>query len=493
MKLSTQILLAFTIILTLSLIDSFSTYVLSRKVNQYNDFRNRSAEVIRISGNMYKEMIEMQSDFRGYLLTGDSSFLEDYHSGKKDIPALFKVQKDFVKDNAVQRDILDSIQMLQHKWMQYADEAISSSPTAKVTNVVSQTGNLRDAGKLDRRVGRMIIENIGEKFNDFNKIEYKTRNRRGEELLSSVQKTQVFSWAFFSLSIIIGIGTAWYITTFTSKRINGMVQLAQKISKGEFSTVDDNRNDELTGLSTSLNIMSARLSKNISELERRNAELDKFAHVVSHDLKAPLRGIHNVSKWIEEDFANELSPELKKYLDIIPQRTRRMEDLINGLLDYARTRKSNEPGETDINKLVQDIVDAIVPRTMKVVMKELPVIIAERLELEQVFTNLISNAVKYTSQENGIIIIDGMEKKDHYEFSVKDNGIGIEPEYHEKIYEIFQTLRDKNEKESTGIGLAIVKKILDDRNCTIRVVSEWGKGAEFIFTWPRIKTNTNEA
>jgi light-regulated signal transduction histidine kinase (bacteriophytochrome) len=251
--------------------------------------------------------------------------------------------------------------------------------------------------------------------------------------------------------------------------------------------VKDVRNDELTRLSLALNSMSGQLSKTISELEKRNIELDKFAYVVSHDLKAPVRGIHNVVKWIEEDMGNELSPQMKQYLGIISQRTKRMEDLINGLLDYAKTREKGKPEETDVTALVTEIVEEIVPRTFHVDMIGLPVMFAERLKLEQVFTNLISNAVKYTQQEKGHIIVNAKELPNGYEFSVKDNGIGIDPEYHEKIFEIFQTLREKNEKESTGIGLAIIKKIIEDQHCTIRVNSTPGAGSEFIFTWPRIK------
>jgi signal transduction histidine kinase len=108
------------------------------------------------------------------------------------------------------------------------------------------------------------------------------------------------------------------------------------------------------------------------------------------------------------------------------------------------------------------------------------------LKIEQVFTNLISNSVKYTSQEDGEIVISCKEVEDYYQFSVKDNGIGIEAEFHERIFEIFQTLREKGEKESTGIGLAIVKKIIEEQKGQIRVNSDLGSGTEFIFTWPHI-------
>ncbi|MGZ8516666.1 MAG: sensor histidine kinase, partial [Chitinophagaceae bacterium] len=138
-----------------------------------------------------------------------------------------------------------------------------------------------------------------------------------------------------------------------------------------------------------------------------------------------------------------------------------------------------------VNELVKDIVEETVPGNFNVEIGILPVFYSEKLKLEQVFTNLIGNAVKYTPHEHGRIIISCSDIPGFYQFSVKDNGVGIDPAYHEKIFEIFQTLRDKNDKESTGIGLAIIKKIIDDQHCTIKVNSSLGKGAEFVFTWPR--------
>ena len=152
---------------------------------------------------------------------------------------------------------------------------------------------------------------------------------------------------------------------------------------------------------------------------------------------------------------------------------------------YARLRKKTTSEFTNVNDLVDEIVESIVPRNFHVEVHALPIIYTERIKLEQVFVNLISNAVKYTMKEDGKIVINCKEFVDHYEFSVKDNGIGIDPEYHDRIFEIFQTLREKDEKESTGIGLALIKRILDDQSCTIRVESTPGNGAEFIFTWPR--------
>lgn len=141
-----------------------------------------------------------------------------------------------------------------------------------------------------------------------------------------------------------------------------MVNLANNISKGEFAIVKDNQNDELTSLSVSLNSMSETLSKNIKELEKRNKELNQFAYVVSHDLKAPIRGIYNVIQWIEEDLGKEVSAQMRKYLNIIPERIKRMEDLIHGLLDYARIGREKPLKEkVDVQTLIEDITELIAP------------------------------------------------------------------------------------------------------------------------------------
>ncbi len=487
MKLSTQILLAFAIVLILSVLDTLSNYVLSLKVEKNTEFLNRSQEIIRSSGKLHKDIVDMQSSYRGYLLTQDTNFLDDYNAGIKNVPILIADEHQLVKDNPEQSAILDSIKILHQQWVEYANSLISARERISFSLPSEDPFNTLFKTKLAKQIGKKLNDAIDEKFGDFEKLEYRMRDIRSAALLSSIAGTHVFSLTFFALTIIIGILTTVYIISLISARIKTMTVFAEKISGGEFTTLRDNRNDELTRLSKSLNIMSVSLSKNISELRKRNEELDKFAYVVSHDLKAPLRGIHNVIKWIEEDLSNELSQQLRRYLDIILQRAKRMEDLINGLLDYARIRQKTQLEETDVHKMVQAIVEEIVPRDYSVEIKNLPVAVIERLKLEQVFTNLISNAVKYTTHEDALITISGKELDDHYEFSVKDNGIGIEPEYHEKIFEMFQTLREKDEKESTGIGLAIIKKILDEQHCTIHVHSELGKGAEFIFTWPRIK------
>jgi signal transduction histidine kinase len=267
-----------------------------------------------------------------------------------------------------------------------------------------------------------------------------------------------------------------------------MVHLADEISQGKFEKIEDTQNDELTALSSSLNLMSYRLDKSFSELERKNKELDQFAYVVSHDLKAPLRGMYNIFHWIEEDLSNELSDQMKKYLNMMGGRIRRLESLISGMLEYARIgRVNNLPlEETNVKELLNEIGEMIVPQDFTFEVDDnMPVFYTQRIRLQQVFTNLVSNAVKYHGGVKGHIKVSCHEEENYFQFSVSDNGIGIAAEYHEKIFVIFQTLREKNEQESTGVGLAIVKKIIEDQKGTIEVFSEAGSGTTFVFNWPK--------
>jgi signal transduction histidine kinase len=384
----------------------------------------------------------------------------------------------------VQLRLIDTIDQLHHQWLHYASSLINARKNFDSKKSIEKYNVLFES-QLKRQVGKKINSDIAKKFAELDKLEYNSRSVHSGNLANSIRDTHTFSLIFFISTIVIGICTASFIIYRLSRRIKTMVLLAENISEGRFTTIEDNKNDELKSLSISLNKMSTSLQRFINELENRNAELDKFAYAVSHDLKAPIRGIHNVVNWTEEDLGNELSPHLKKNLDIIHQRAKRMEDLINGLLDYARLRTKTTAESTNLNDAITQISESIVPRNFKMEVHDLPVIFTERLKLEQVFANLISNAVKYSSGTEGHIIISCKEFTDHYEFSVRDNGIGIDPEYHSRIFEMFQTLRDRDEKESTGIGLALIKKILDDQNCTIRVESTLGNGAEFIFTWPK--------
>jgi PAS domain S-box-containing protein len=223
-------------------------------------------------------------------------------------------------------------------------------------------------------------------------------------------------------------------------------------------------------------------------LQRSNQELDQFAYVASHDLKAPLRGIANLSQWIEEDLAKALTDTTRDHLKLLRTRVHRMEALIEGVLEYSRAgRTQGEIEAVAVHRLVTDVVELLTaPAHVRISIEgKLPVLTTQKLPLQQVFMNLIGNAVKHAGGGPDAQItvaastVDGVPS-----FTVRDNGPGIAEAFHDKVWGIFQTLQPRDKVEGTGIGLALVKKIVELRGGRVWLESSEGAGATFGFTWP---------
>lgn len=225
-------------------------------------------------------------------------------------------------------------------------------------------------------------------------------------------------------------------------------------------------------------------------LERSNKELDSFAYAASHDLRAPLRGIANLAQWIEEDLISSglVKDDTREMLELMRVRMHRMEGLIEGLLQYSRAgRAHHAPERVDVAALVREVVDLLSPPdgVSIVIESDLPAIHTERLMLQQVFMNLIGNAIKHAAVAEPRIEIGSRRVGPFYEFSVKDNGPGIAPEFHDRIWGIFQTLEARDRVEGAGIGLALVKKIVESQRGRAWVESAPGAGATFRFLWKK--------
>lgn len=269
----------------------------------------------------------------------------------------------------------------------------------------------------------------------------------------------------------------WFLLTVTPLAGSGRGAVVS-----HFNITDRKRSEE------SLRLRALELQALARSLQRTNDELDQFAYITSHDLRAPLRGIANLSQWIEEDMGERFTPEAHQQMELLRGRVHRMEALIDGILEYSRIgRVRAEPEEVDVAALLAEVIDLLdVPPQFTIeVAPNMPTLMGEKLRLQQVFQNLIGNAIKYHDKPSGRISIDCRDAGPFVKFSVTDDGPGIDPKYHDKIFVIFQTLQPRDQVESTGVGLSLVKKIVEGFGGRISVESEPGKGATFRFTWPR--------
>lgn len=225
----------------------------------------------------------------------------------------------------------------------------------------------------------------------------------------------------------------------------------------------------------------------LHELESANEELKNFAYVVSHDLKAPLRAISSLADWLSTDYADKFDDEGKEHMRLLIGRVHRMDGLIDGILLYSRVGRVKETMiAVDLNRVVREVIDSLAPAANITIAIDdsLPTVIAEPTRIQQVFQNLISNAIKYMDKPAGDIRIACQPKDAQWQFSVSDNGPGIKQQHFEKIFQLFQTLAPRDRVESSGVGLALVKKIVEMYGGQVWVESVVGTGSTFFFTMP---------
>ncbi|MFH1359737.1 MAG: ATP-binding protein [Candidatus Omnitrophota bacterium] len=270
---------------------------------------------------------------------------------------------------------------------------------------------------------------------------------------------------------------------------------------GELSKVFNEMAKNLTAFKSELEEKNKELFKSLAvstqqkkELKKVNQELDSFVYTASHDLRAPLRGIASFATFLEEDYKNKLDDEGKGYIDEIRKGATKMNALIEDLLSLSRISRIKNPYEdVPIRPLIDSVLERIKVDIQKekvrlIIAENLPTVYCDRIKMAEVFLNLINNAIKFSSKNNKDhpqVEIGYMAEDDHHKFFVKDNGIGIDPKYHEQIFGIFKRLHTDKEYEGTGAGLSIIKRVIDDHHGKIWIESKLGQGAAFFFTIPK--------
>lgn len=230
-----------------------------------------------------------------------------------------------------------------------------------------------------------------------------------------------------------------------------------------------------------------RLERYAADLERSNEDLDNFAYIASHDLRSPLEGIKNLAKWIREDNEEALPAKSKRHLDQMQRRVQRLEKLLDDLLRYSRAGRLHGRSEmVDVRRLARELyLDCNAPAGFVFEAERLPVFRTPLAPFSQVVRNLISNAIKHHDKEAGRIAMRCADDGDVYRFELADDGPGIAEEFHEQIFKMFETLQPRDRVEGSGMGLALIKRIVESYGGEVSVASAAGQGSVFRFTWPK--------
>jgi signal transduction histidine kinase len=330
------------------------------------------------------------------------------------------------------------------------------------------------------------------------------------------RKDLAFNWMFLLFGVfILACGTTHFMNIWTmwhgTYRLDGMVKLVTAMasiltaillyplipkalalrSPAELEIQVRERTQELREANRNLKTLSRKLEDYNEEILNSNRELEQFAYVASHDLQEPLRTVSNFVDLLAQKGSDKFSDVEKEYIQFALEGAERAQLLIQDLLDFSRVGgKGKALVKTDMTNVVHDAVlnlqTKIEDTRAEIRSTPLPTIYAEPSQMLQVFQNLLSNALKYRSERPLVIEISAEERPEEWVFSVADNGIGIDPEFHDKVFALFKRLHSQKDYEGTGIGLAICKKITDCHRGRIWIESELGKGARFRFAIPKI-------
>lgn len=492
MKIAQLIFFGFLFVLVLFSLTTWINYRQMEAVKDNTEFVSHSATVVRQSNRFQRNILNIVSSLRAYFLTGDSTFISTFESAAQENESILSELAPAA--DSAQGPGLQRIQRLNERWTAEFTSILGDVRRTAVTSRDPVDLSAVYKNEFPIIAKGDVAEDLQTEVRNFINEEYKRREVRKKQLAASIVGTRRLSFLLTMCSIVIGLVAAGFVTRIISQRILRLVNMSNTIAEGNYKVQVEPGRDELGRLALSLNHMARVLDTNISELKRKNGELDQFAHIVSHDLKSPLRGISNVVNWIEEDHGTELTPKVHEYLELVKGRLTRAENLIGGILTYARVEKEQQHRESvDLRELLDEVAgnQPLRPGATFRVAPDLPVLFTERLPLFQVFSNLVSNAFKYNDKEKPLVSVWHEESPEHYEFFVQDNGPGISAAYHRKIFQIFQTLQPTEVPDSSGVGLAIVKKILDARQESIRLISENGQGSTFSFTWKKTQSWKN--
>lgn len=414
-----------------------------------------SDEMIAISTLALKQTIDAETGFRGFLLTGREEFLNPWYESKKNLEKTFQHLLNLNRDNRGQIELLEHISTQFRAWEKLATTAI---------NLKRNDNKILATESFDPR--KELMEDIRLSFEQFQQTENTYRIERWNRAEKASRLVVIL---ILSLGVLLGIGLALF-STLQLKRLSLSYSKAFK------------------SLSEATDTLEQTVDMRTKELQTVNKELEAFSYSVSHDLRAPLRGIDGFSQILAEEYSDKLDGEALRYLGFIRQGVQKMGVLIDDLIKLSRlTRSEFKKEEVDISILTDEIIKELtVPNPdRKVQFKNFDseIIEADAGLMRVALQNLIGNAWKYSSTRELTLIECGKTEKDgQLAYFIRDNGVGFDMRFYDKLFQPFQRLHPKEKFEGTGIGLATVARIIRRHGGSIWAESTVGEGTTFYFT-----------
>jgi signal transduction histidine kinase len=449
---------------------------LQNRFNQAGKFR----QIIFDVGDLKSGLLSIETGLRGYALTSVADFLEPYKRGLEETTtALNSLEKENILPE--QFKALHNEVVSYKTWVKTQLQAEQLN-TQDFRRVIWQDSKLR----FDRL--RLLLDAVSEKARS-------SFEQARERTLIEVSLLKILPWVLFGVLVLGGLIVRWGLQRFVLRPLKLIEQTTKaQLLDSETSRAVISSQDEIGRLGMSLNASYDAAQQRTQDLKRSNADLEQFAYVATHDLQEPLRMISSYTQLLEKRYKGQLDERADQYIHFAVDGANRMQRLIQDLLSFSRLGTHPlQMTEVDSAQVVLQALNSlrfsIQETDAEVIVGKLPLIMADAGQLEQVFTNLIGNALKFRSDgaAHRVEISATRESELEWRFCVSDNGIGIEPEYFERIFTIFQRLNTREAYAGSGIGLSIVKRIVEYHGGRVWLTSTPNIGTNFYFILQGIK------
>jgi signal transduction histidine kinase len=429
----------------------------------------RGEQIVVCSYRLMALLVDMETAIRGYIITEQPRFTEPYDNALNQVPAELRQLRALGAE-------VDTLDRLAATLLQYQ--------TAQ-RDRVAQGKRAEAAALVAGGTGKRMMDGFRAAMRDFLARQQRLDAERTRAHVTLRQRLRNVIVGGVAVNAFVAVGMMIAFITRITKRLGVVMDNTRRLERQEPLLRRQRGGDEIAQLDARFHEMAEALQKSRRELEASNGELEAFSYSVSHDLRAPLRAVSGYAKMVEEDCAERLDDNGRRYLGVIRSEARRMGQLIDDLLAFSRLgRNPLHLAPVDVGALVHEALGDIAPASVE--LESPPPALADRAMLRQVLVNLLSNAVKFSPEgRRNHVVVGGAPDGEQNVYWVRDDGVGFDMRFADKLFKVFQRLHAQKEFDGTGVGLAIVQRVITRHGGRVWAESEVGRGACFYFTLPR--------